>query len=96
MDSSGLFIHCLYYFLDLNTLCVRARNIATVTTFCALSSFAIVVTDVDGETAADRGGINSLLPECARSSMVEKLPKVDLSRFDDGDKLCALLSAKDV
>ena len=51
----------------LSTLCVSARSIATVTTFCGFSSFTIVVTDIDG------GGICSLLPDCARSSMVEKL-----------------------
>jgi hypothetical protein len=54
----------------------------------ALSSFTIVVIDVDGETAADGGG------KCARSSIVEKLLNVDLSRFDDGDMLCRLSSTK--
>ena len=63
-----------------------------MTTFCGFSSFTIVVTDVDGETAADGGGISSLLPECARSSMVEKLLKVDLSRFEDGDILWSQIS----
>jgi len=63
-----------------------------VTTFCGFSSFTIVVTDVDGETAAEGGGISSLLPECARSSMVEKLLKVDLSRFEDGDILWSQIS----
>lgn len=57
-------------------------------TFSGLSSFTIVVTDVDGDTASDGGGINSLLPESARSSMVEKLLNVDFSRFEDGDMLC--------
>lgn len=61
--------------------------------FCGFSSFTIVVTDVDGETADEGGGISSLLPESARSSMVEKLLKVDLSRFEDGDMLWGL-SAK--
>jgi hypothetical protein len=70
-----------------STLCVSARSIATVTTFCGFSSFTIVVTDVDGETAVDGGGIRSLLPECTRSSTVEKLLNVDLSRFEDGDML---------
>jgi hypothetical protein len=46
-----------------------------------------VVTDVDGETAEEGGGISSLLPKCARSSTVEKLLNVDLSRFEDGDML---------
>ena len=55
---------------------------ATVTTFCGLSSFTTVVTDADGETAAEGGGIG------ARSSIVEKLLNVDLSRLDDGDMLC--------
>jgi hypothetical protein len=90
LDASALFIPTLLYVLDLNTLSVSARSIPTVTTFCPLSSFTKVVTDVDGDTAADAGGISSLL---ARSSIVEKLLNVDLSRFDDGDMLCALLSA---
>jgi hypothetical protein len=46
-----------------------------------------VVTDVDGETAEDGGGISSLLPDKGRSSSVEKLLKVDFSRFEDGDML---------
>ena len=73
----------------LSTLCVSARSIATVTTFCAFSSFTIVVTDVDGDgdAAEDGGGICSLLPDCARSSRVEKLLNVDLSRLEDGDML---------
>jgi hypothetical protein len=64
-----------------------------VTTFCPFSSITIVVTDVDvdGEAAEDHGGIcsSSLLPDCARPSMVEKLLKlnVDLSRLEDGDTL---------
>jgi len=58
-----------------------------VTTFCGFSSFTAVVTDVDGETAEDGGGISSLLPDKARSSSVEKLLKVDFSRFEDGDML---------
>lgn len=71
----------------LSTLCVSARSIATVTTFCGFSSFTIVVTDAVGDAAEDGGGIWSLLPECARSSMVEKLLNVDLSRLEDGDML---------
>lgn len=67
-----------------STLCVSARSIATVITFSGFSSFTIVVTDVDGETAEEGGGISSFLPECARSS---KLLNVDLSRFEDGDML---------
>jgi hypothetical protein len=70
-----------------STLAVSARSIATVTTFPGLSSFTIVVTDVDGETAVDGGGISSLLLDSARSSTVEKLLNVDLSRFEDGDML---------
>jgi hypothetical protein len=60
-----------------------------VTTFSAFSSFTTVLTDVDGDgdTAEDGGGICSLLPDCARSSMVEKLLNVDLSRLEDGDML---------
>jgi hypothetical protein len=61
-----------------------------VITLCGFSSLTIVVTDADGETAEEGGG-NS-----AKSSMVEKLLKVDLSRFEDGDMLCRLLSAKDL
>jgi len=76
-----------------STLCDSARSIATVITFCGFSSFTIVVTDVDGETAEEGGGISSLLPESARSSMVEKLLKVDLSRFEDGDMLRTLASS---
>ena len=65
----------------LSTLRDRARSIATVTTFCGLSSFTTVVTDADGETAVEGGGIG------ARSSIVEKLLNVDLSRLEDGDML---------
>jgi hypothetical protein len=61
-----------------------------VITFCGLSSFTIVVTDVDGDTAQDGGGINSLLTEWVRSSTVEKLLNVDLSRFEEGDMLGVL------
>ena len=73
----------------LSTLRVSARSIATVTTFCPFSSLTIVVTDIDGDgdAAEDGGGICSLLPDCARSSMVEKLLNVDLSRLEDGDML---------
>ena len=72
----------------LSTLRDRARSIATVTTFCDdLSSFTTVVTDADGETAAEGGGIGSMLLIRARSSMVEKLLNVDLSRLEDGDML---------
>ena len=71
----------------LSTLCVSARSIATVTTFCGFSSFTIVVTDVDREGAKDGGGICSLPTDCVRSSMVEKLLNVDLSRLEDGDML---------
>jgi hypothetical protein len=77
----SLFIISLYLF---STLALSARSIATVTTFLGLSSFTIVVTDVDGDTAVDGGGMSSLLP---RSSAVEKLLNVDLSRFEDGDML---------
>jgi hypothetical protein len=89
--------YSLYIYIDhipgrfLSTLCVSARSIATVTTFCSFSSLTIVVTDIDGDgdTAEDGGGICSfsLLPYCARSSMVEKLLNVDLSRLEDGDML---------
>lgn len=59
-----------------------------MTTFCDdLSSFTTVVTDADGETAAEGGGIGSMLLIRARSSMVEKLLNVDLSRLEDGDML---------
>ena len=73
----------------LSTLCVSARSIATVTTFCPFSSFTIVVTDIDGDgdAAEDGGGKSSLLPDCTRSSMVEKLLNVDLSRLEDGNML---------
>jgi len=75
--------------IPLSTLCVSARSIATVTTFCPFSSLTIVVTEIDGDgdAAEDGGGICSLLPDCARSSMVEKLLNVDLSRLEDGDML---------
>ena len=82
--------HCLHApGRFLSTLRDRARSIATVTTFCDdLSSFTTVVTDADGETAAEGGGIGSMLLIRARSSMVEKLLNVDLSRLEDGDMLC--------
>ena len=81
--------HCLHApGRFLSTLRDRARSIATVTTFCDdLSSFTTVVTDADGETAAEGGGIGSMLLIRARSSMVEKLLNVDLSRLEDGDML---------
>jgi hypothetical protein len=84
---SLLFLHYIDHIPArfLSTLCVSARSIATVTTFCGFSSFTIVVKDVDGD--GDGGGICSLLPDCARSSMVEKLLNVDLSRLEDGDML---------
>jgi hypothetical protein len=67
-----------------------------VTTFCPFSSFKIVLTDIDGDgdAAEDGGGICSLLPDCARSSMVEKLLNVDLSRLDDGDMLMPVSQIK--
>ena len=52
------------------------------------SSFTIIDTDVGSDTASEGGGISSMLPESARSSMVEKLLKADFSRFEDGDMLC--------
>ena len=58
-----------------------------MTTFCALSSFTTVVTDAEGETAAEGGGMGSLLLMRARSSIVEKLLNVDLSRLEEGDIL---------
>jgi hypothetical protein len=58
-----------------------------VTTFCGLSSFTTVVTDADGETAAEGGGIGSILLIRIRSSIVEKLLNVDFSRLEDGDML---------
>jgi hypothetical protein len=58
-----------------------------VTTFCGLSSFTTVVTDAEGETAAEGGGIGSMLLIRARSSIVEKLLNVDFSRLEDGDML---------
>jgi len=42
--------------------------------------------DVDGETAAEGGGMGSL--RLVMSSMVEKLLNVDLSRLEEGDILC--------
>jgi hypothetical protein len=93
LDSALLLIIPLY--IDhspgcfLSTLCLSARSIAIVTTVCAFSSFTIVVTDVDGDgdAAEDGGGICSLLPDCAKSSMVEELLNVDLSRLEDGNML---------
>ena len=92
LDSA---LYYLSYCIDhipprfLSTLCVSARSIATVTTFCPFSSLTIVVTDIDGDgdAAEDGGGICSLLPDCTRSSTVEKLLNVDLSRLEDGDML---------
>ncbi len=51
-----------------------------------MSSFTIVVMDVDGETGAEGGGMGSL--RLVMSSMVEKLLNVDLSRLEEGDILC--------
>ena len=55
-----------------------------------------MVTDIDGDgdAAEDGGGICSLLPDCARSSMVEKLLNVDLSLLDDGDMLVPVSQIK--
>jgi hypothetical protein len=86
-------IHSVYARSLFNTRALSARSIPTVITLPGLSSFTIVVMDVDGETAADTGGITSWLPGCASSSIVEKLLNVDLSRFEDGDMLCRLSSA---
>ncbi len=69
---------------------VGSEQEATVTTFCGFSSFTIVVTDAVGDAAEDGGGICLLLPDCARSSMVEKLLNVDLSCLGDGDMLMSI------
>jgi hypothetical protein len=89
LDSALYYLSYCIDHIPLSTLCVSARSIATVTTFCPFSSLTIVVTDIDGDgdAAEDGGGICSLLPDCARSSMVEKLLNVDLSRLEDGDML---------
>ena len=75
LDSALYYLSYCIDHIPLSTLCVSARSIATVTTFCPFSSLTIVVTDIDGDgdAAEDGGAICSLLPDCARSSMVEKL-----------------------